>query len=124
MICSSLSSQQAAALKRCQAVCLKVILSDSYVSYEAAMEMTGLTKLADRRQERCVDFSKKCIQHPANRRLFPLNDSKENTNQIRNREKYIVNFTYTNTYKNSTIPYCQRLLNTMAEQDKRTGGGE
>ena len=121
---SSLSSQQAASLERCQAVCLKVILGESYISYEAAMEMAGLSKLADRRQKRCAEFSKKCIQHPTNKRLFPLNGNAENSNQIRNREKYAVNFAHTNTYKNSTVPYCQRLLNTMAEEDKRAGGEE
>ena len=120
---SSLSSQQAASLDRCQAVCLKVILGESYISYEAAMEMAGLTKLSDRRQTRCEEFSKKCIQHPTNKRLFPLNDV-ENATQIRNREKYVVNFAHTNAYKKSTIPYCQRLLNTMVNRDKQAGGEE
>ena len=69
---SSLSSQQAAALERCQAVCLRVIFVEMYVSYEAALEMAGLSKLADRRQEMCIDFAKKCIKHPSNHRFFPI----------------------------------------------------
>ena len=117
----SLSSQQAAALDRCQAVCLRVILGEMYVSYEAALEMAGLSKLVDRRQERCIDFAKKCTKHPSNQRFFPLNQT--NTTQIRNREKYIVNFANTNCYKNSAIPYCQRLLNSMHEKE-RAGGEE
>ena len=100
---------------RCQAVCLGVIFREMYFSYEAALEMAGLSKLADRRQERCIDFAKK--KH----RFFPQNQT--NTNQIINREKYLVNFASTNFYKNSAIPYCQRLLNTMDEKE-RDGGEE
>ena len=58
---SSLSSQQAAALERCQAVCLRVILAESYISYEAAMEMAGVCKLCDRRQKKVCRF---CFKSP------------------------------------------------------------
>jgi len=117
---SSLSSKQEAALERCQAVCLRVILGESYISYEAALEMSGLVKLSERRIIRCKNFAKKCIRHPTNKRMFPPNTSETNTHEIRSREKYIVNFARTSTYKNSTIPYCQRLLNSMGGQDERT----
>ena len=45
---------------------------------------------------------------------------------IRSREKYNVNFAYTSIYKNSPIPYCQRLLNhhDEARQEEERGGGE
>ena len=105
------ASRQAAALERCQSVCLKVILQDNYISHEAALEMTGLEKLEDRRLQRCLDFSKKCLQHPINKRMFPLNPNLNNQQNIRDREKFKVNFAYKNFYKNSTIPFCQRLLN-------------
>ena len=121
---SSLSSQQAAALERCQAVCLRVILAESYVSYEAAMEMTGLSRLSDRRQKRCQDFAKKALKHPTNAKMFPLKPDLKTTHEIRNKEKYAVNFAHTNAYKNSTIPYCQRYLNSLAGTDDRAGGGE
>ena len=68
----SLSSQQAVDLERCQAVCLRVIFVEMYVSYEAALEMAGLSELADRWQERYIDFAKKCIKHPSNHRFFPI----------------------------------------------------
>ena len=92
---SSLSSQQAAALERCQAVCLRVILGDSYVSYEAALEMAGLTKLEERRDIRCRDFARKCTRHETNKRMFPLNIAESSKHDIRNREKYVVNFART-----------------------------
>ena len=118
---SSLSIQQAAALDRCQAVCLRVILGDSYVSYEAALEMTGLTTLEERRASRCRDFAKKCTRHETNKRMFPLNTAESSNYDMRHREKYVVNFARTSSYKNSTIPYCQRLLNSM-DQGGRSHG--
>ena len=57
---SSLSSQQAAAIERYQSVCLNVILQENYISYEAALQMTGLEKLEDRRP----GFQQKVSQTP------------------------------------------------------------
>ena len=108
---SSISSRQEAAIERCQAVCLRIILQDSYVSYPAALEMTGLETLANRRTSRCLKFSKDCLKHKSNKRFFPENE--ETNTALRNREKYKVNFAKTNTYKNSAIPYCQRQLNQI-----------
>ena len=105
-------------LERCQSVCLKVILQENYVSYEAALEMVGLENLAERRLKRCIDFSKKCLQHPIHKRMFPPNPNLNNQQSIRNREKYKVNFAYKNIYKNSTIPFCQRLLNSAEEEEE------
>ena len=68
---SSLSSQQEASLERCQSVCLKVILQDNYISYEAALEMAGLEKLADRRLKRCLDFAKKVSKTPCEQENVP-----------------------------------------------------
>ena len=93
---SSLTSQQENALERCQSVCLKVILSDSYISYNAALEMSGLETLKIRREKRCLDFSIKCVKHPENKRIFPLNENNSDKN-VRSREKYKVNFAFTTT---------------------------
>jgi hypothetical protein len=109
---SSLTVEQTTDIERIQKTCLKVILGESYVSYGAALEMCGLTSLSDRRVKRCLDFSLKCLKHPRNSRLFPLNPSFLNEpHEGRNREKFSVNFASTETYKKSAIPYCQRLLN-------------
>ena len=67
---SSLSDQQLRLLERCQAVCLRVVLGDNFISYEAALEMTGLQKLSDRRQSRCLAYGLKSIKHPDNKRCF------------------------------------------------------
>ena len=83
-----------------------------YIDYESALEMCGLTPLFDRRQERCLSFALKCIKHPRNNRLFPLNPNlSQHKIDIRERELFKVNHAKTEAYKKSTIPYCQRLLN-------------
>ena len=78
--------------------------------------MTGLESLTERRESRCFKFSQSCIKHGTNRHFFPENES--TSQEICNREKYKVNFAYTNTYKNSAVPFCQRLLN---HKEKRGG---
>ena len=118
---SGLSKQQSNTLDRCEATCLKIILQESYISYEAACEMLGLTKLSERRLARCYRFSQQCLKHPQNQRIFPRN---ENTNNLRSKEPFKVNFGYTEAYKRSAVPFCQRLLNSAAVHQEERGGGE
>jgi hypothetical protein len=70
---SSLTQQQSNTLDRCEAVCLKIILQEMFISHSAACEMLGLEKLSIRREKRCLDYAKKCIKHFQNKRMFPLN---------------------------------------------------
>ena len=107
---SSLTQQQSDKLEKIQKTCLKVILGDMYVSYTAALEMCGLQTLYERRLKRCLDFSLKCVKHPRNRRMFPLNPV-TNDHFVRRKEIFQVNFARTETYQKSAIPFCQRLLN-------------
>ena len=108
---SRLTQEQTLQLERVQKVCLKVILGSNYVDYESALEMCGLKTLFARREKRCLDFALKCVKHPTNHRLFPLNPANMEINNVRSREKFVVNFAKTETYRKSAIPYCQRLLN-------------
>ena len=123
---SSLTKKQEAALERCQAVSLRIILQEMYISYEAALEMTGLAKLSQRRLDRCKSFAQKSIKHENNKRLFPLNDtSDQGCPNLRNKEVLRMNFARTKVYKNNTIPFCQRLLNQLqgGEEEQRRGPG-
>ena len=81
-----------------------------YITYEAALEICGLETLSKRREARCLDFAKKCLEHPKTRRSFPLNPNIPEC-KVRDLEKFKVNFARTSAYLKSTIPYCQRLLN-------------
>ena len=122
---SSLTEQQSASLERCQAVSLRVILQENYVSYTAALEMTGLSRLSERRLARCLDFSLKCTKDSQNARFFPLNPNLGNTLETRGREQFKVNFCRTKRYQDSAIPFCQRLLNEHwheEEEGRRPGG--
>ena len=108
---SSLSEAQSNSLERCQAVALRVILQEDYESYGSAIILTGLEKLSSRRAARCLDFSLKCIGHAQNNRFFPKNPNLDCENGVRDREEFKVSFARTKHYKNSAIPYCQKILN-------------
>ena len=122
---SGLTQAQSKAIEKIQSTALKIILNRDYISYEDALLKTGLTTLYQRRQERCLSFSLKCLNHPQNKRLFPRNV--ENNNFVRDHEEFKVNHAYNNFYKNSAIPFNQRLLNKHAKesrQEMRRRGGE
>lgn len=106
---SSLTQEDAQNLERVQKTALKVILGESYEDYSSALNLLGLQTLDSRRESRCLDFAIKCTKHPLNSRFFPLQQAP--TNYLRQTEKFVVNFARTSTYRDSAIPYCQRLLN-------------
>ena len=72
---SSLTGEQSNRIERVQKTCLKVILNDMYVDYQAALEMTGLQTLVDRRIQRCLNFSLRSVKHERNSAMFPLNQT-------------------------------------------------
>ena len=123
---SSLTLAQEKKIENIQVTSLRVILQESFVSYPASLEMTGLQKLSDRRRDRCLVWAKRCLKNPTMKDMFPLNPSIDY--DVRARERYTVNFANTECYRDSTIPYCQRLLNEDArarsEKDKSRGPGQ
>ena len=96
-------------LERIQKTCLKVILGDTYEDYQSALSTCGLKTLFERREKRCLDFSIKCLKNTRNQRIFPANP--DHNNRVGESEPYQVNFARTDKYKDSAVPYCQRLLN-------------
>ena len=106
---SRLTQEDSSKLERIQKTCLKVILGDLYIDYPSALELCGLHTLSERRQNRCLDFAVKCLKHPRNKRIFPTNPS--HNIRVRESEPFLVNFARTDTYRDSAVPYCQRLLN-------------
>ena len=91
--------------------CFRVILGDMYVDFLAALEMCGITTLWSRREKRYLDFSIKCVKREKNNRLFPLNIRTLGQAQ-QTKESLEVNWARTETYRTSTIPYCQTMLNS------------
>ena len=87
--------------------------------------MCALDLLESRRLARCLQYSIKCTNHAQNARFFPLNPNLLGEQQVRYRERYKVNFSRTKQYQESTIPFCQRLLNSYhAQQRKEREEGE
>ena len=107
---SSLTVEHNNKIERIQKTSLKVILSEMYVDYPSALEMTGLDSLSARRVKKCLNFSLKCLKHERNQKLFPLNPNAGMFN-VRNSEVFTVNFAGSSTYRDCAIPFCQRLLN-------------
>ena len=93
-----------------QKVALKVILGQSYTTYEDALTETSLKTLKIRRQEKSLKYACKALKHPLGQQMFPLNNN-ENPQNTRKSEKFHVNFAHTEVYKKSTIPSLQRFLN-------------
>ena len=106
---SRLTVEDSNCIERIQKCCLRIILGDNYVCYAAALEMTGLETLHQRRENRCLNFALKATRHPLNCRMFPLNP--ETGQDTRHSEMFLVNFAHTDTYKMSSIPDNQRRLN-------------
>ena len=59
------------------------------------------------------------MKNDQTKHFFPLNP--DALHDLRNPEKYIVNFAHTENYRNSAVPYCQRLLNAdiQLEEERR-----
>ena len=103
-----LTQENADDIERVQKSALKVILKEDYITYEDAMEKLMLATLSDRRKKLCLKFAKNCAKNELTSDLFPLNLAGLNT---RGKLKYLVTHANTDRYKDSPVPYLQRLLN-------------
>ena len=112
---SSLTLEQERKLTNIEKTSLRIILKDMYVSYEAALEMSGLTSLTQRRAAHLLRFAKLSARHPVHGPLMsPLNQDIQDIYNMKDREKYQVNFSRGAAYFSSTIPTAQRLLNAAS----------
>ena len=84
---SSLSQKLSDKLEAIQKTCLRVILGVMYVDHNSALEMCGIQTLHERREHGSLQFALRCIKHPINKDIFPLNPSQDN-HLVRDREKY------------------------------------
>ena len=115
---STLTEDQNQAIERVQKTCLKIILGQDYQNYKQAMEYCGLKSLVERREQRCLQFTLKCLTHPVHKRMFPVNPKIYEENSTRNQEHFIVNKAKSESYRRSAIPYMQRKLNDYIKQQK------
>ena len=109
---SSLRQEDSLKLERVQKIALRIVMKDSYVSYENALEYTKLQTLEARRSQLCLKFTQSSAKNEFTKDMFQLNTSKYQI-QTRKREKFKVQQARTDRLFKSSIPYMQRLLNSQ-----------
>ena len=114
---SSLTRDQPEQLEAVQKVALFCILGENYVSHSAALEMTGLSLLSERREKREEMFIRRCLTHPKHSRLFPRKHV-DSDRAVRSREPFQVNHARTEFYRKSAIVNCQNKANAMVAAGK------
>ena len=102
-------------IERVQKVACKVILKGRYSDYTSALELLNLENLRDRREDLCLRFAKKCLKFEKTSGMFPLNTNQTQSN-LRNIEKFQVQFASTSRLRDSAIPQMQRALNADSEK--------
>ena len=112
---SSLTQTQAAVLKRLQAQSLKAIYGYQH-SYSKLVELTGLTTLQLRRDNRDINFARKCLASDRYRHWFPLNPVQRVTRQPL---PYKETRCRTNRLYNSPIYNMRQRLNGKKEPNDR-----
>lgn len=118
---STLTAEQGNNLERVQKLCLKIILGEEYCGYDDALEKCGLERLSDRRENKCLNFGLKSLLHPIHSEMFPINPQVlANPHYTRNSEHFVVNMAKSDSYRDSAIPYMQRMLNQYVNNQKRT----
>ena len=105
---SSLTCGQEFDIERVQKVALRIILDDNYISYQHALDLTGLPKLKERRAQLSLKFAKKSAKNEKTMDMFPLKKNGPNT---RKPELYKVTGARTSRLAKSAIPSMQRMLN-------------
>ena len=85
------------------------MLKSDYTTYESALDTLQLENLTERRETLCLTFARQCLKYEKTKEMFPLNT--ESDINLRNSEKFIINFASTARLQKCAIPIMQRLLN-------------
>ena len=112
---SSLTEGNRADLERVQKAAVKIILKNSYTTYEEALKTLKMESLDQRRTRLCLKFAKNCLKHEKLKKLFPI-ATKSHKMDTRSKEKFKVNHARSERYRKSSIPYMQNLLNQEAKK--------
>ena len=107
---SGLTEENTQDLERVQKSALKIILKDSYQSYENALNKLDIETLEERRKLLCLQFAKKCLKNNKMKQYLPKNQ-KTHIMTTRNPEHFQVNHFNTGRLRDSPIIYMQKLLN-------------
>ena len=107
---SSLTQENIDDLERTQKTFAKLVLKEKYTTYEESLIKLNLDSLSQRRQILCLKFAKDGIKHNKLSDLLPLR-TKEHDMQIRQSDKYKVDFANTERLRNGSIITMQNYLN-------------
>ena len=94
-----------------------MILKSNYESFEKALEILNMETLEKRREKLCLNFAKKSLKSETMKTIFPENE--KSSMKTRNQERFKVNFANRERYKNSAIPYLQRMLNSCESEKNK-----
>ena len=104
---AGITLEQTLKLERIQKSALSAILGHEYVSYENALQVTGLQRLSTRREKICIQFVMKNMK--SDNPLFKVNPKIYNT---RSNPNFVEEFQCrTAAFFNSSLPYLARLYN-------------
>ena len=117
---STLTEENRSDLERVQKNALRNILKEKYSSYTEALKTLKLETLNERREKLIIKYGKQCTKLEQTKYLFPLK-KKDHLMKTRTSEPYEEVSSHTNRYRNSTIPYIQRLLNSEHKKKRNPG---
>ena len=110
-----LTQQEVRQIERVQKCALHIIMGDTYIDYENALETLNCETLNTRRVKLCEKFAKKAASNPRFSNWFSLNTVPPPTihtrHQRKTHSKYLPVQARTNRYKKSPLPYLTEILN-------------
>ena len=106
---SGLTQRQSSDIEMVQKKALRIILGNSYVSYEVACTLMSAEPLSDRRDTQCLKFIQKAVKKGLHSDIFRLAPKIRATRSGNNK---LVEYTCnTKRYFNSPLVYLSRLYN-------------
>ena len=106
---SGLTKRQSRNIEMIQKRALKIILGDSYHSYEVACTLMSAEPLSDRRELQCLSFIKKAVKKGLHTNIFKHADKSRVTRSGRNK---LIEYTCnTKRFFNSPLVYLSRIYN-------------
>ena len=103
----SLTQKEVNSIERVQKNTMKLLLGNSYRSYDQALSFMDLETLEHRRKNICLKFAKKCVTNNRFKHWFP----KRPSNSTRSTDIYIAPSGQTKRYLTSSIPHLINILN-------------
>lgn len=105
---TSLTLENIEDLERTQKTFAKLVLRNNYKTYDEALVKLNLLSLPERRKRLCKNFAESGVRQNTLSDLIKKNKKKS---QIRNPEKFKVDFAYTERFRRSSIIQMLSMLN-------------